>query len=822
MVRAPTPVVAVFLAACLSAAVAPAAVVRVPQDAKDLQSAIAIVDAGGTIELAEGTYASPAAGFRIANTGKRFTIRAAAGARVVLDGGGVRPLLDFANGDRSRGGEVVFERLIFARGATAKAGRGPLRVDQAEARFLACRFEANRATGPADAGALRVANGSTVSLVGSVFVGNSAQQRAGALAVLDSRLYVARTRFADNHVDVAGHSRSAPGGAVYLLDSVATIYDSLFENNAAGYVGGALYVFGKSSSTPGLPTAQVLVARSTFAGNVAQPNPCCSAAGPTEGGALHLENQAVLRLQRVFLQGNRAADGGAISGFGGRLELYDSVFRGNLAMTESGTPGTGGAVVLFSADGANPGGAPRRPASLTARNTLFQGRFGPVGATARAGGCVALVGNGARDAPADHRARGDIAASAFVDCDTTAVPSGGAVGGALFGSVAEVRLTDSLVALSDAAGENGQGGGVGVLGDSRLALLRAALAGNSAGFAGGAVAAFGADLSLVSSAFLHNEVSPGQSEQPAASRGAAVFSRVSMAGDPILGRGVTGEVRASAFLEQIGLPWFEVDDDGSVVNALRYEGNAVADGTLGSRIYASAPFHREGLTVEQVNALVVHRSHGPSTDKSTLANVRVPASSRMASLLALPRAGFPGIDVPPQVAYAWAGGSARLDGQSLAGRAGLTEHAPGGATLAVDGVALASAAIGAEECTSGPVLCLRGGRFRAELRWQSPDGESGAGSAVASGFAAGTFAAPTAGGPVGVQVLDSCARNGHFWIVIDGRSARAVRLSVLDTWSGQAREFASPGAAGLGAVRDRATFSACGLAAPPSAAAKLP
>src|SRR6185436_9800345 len=93
------------LAAVLGVSAASAAVVRVPQDVRDLQSAIGSVGNGGTIELAAGTYPSPAAGFRIANAGKRFTLRAAPGARVVLDGGGSRPILDFANGDRSRGGE---------------------------------------------------------------------------------------------------------------------------------------------------------------------------------------------------------------------------------------------------------------------------------------------------------------------------------------------------------------------------------------------------------------------------------------------------------------------------------------------------------------------------------------------------------------------------------------------------------------------------------------------------------------------------------------------------------------------------------------------
>ena len=54
--------------------------VRVPQDAATLDAAIQTVSAGGAIEMAAGTYASPASGFSIknANARKSFVIRAAA------------------------------------------------------------------------------------------------------------------------------------------------------------------------------------------------------------------------------------------------------------------------------------------------------------------------------------------------------------------------------------------------------------------------------------------------------------------------------------------------------------------------------------------------------------------------------------------------------------------------------------------------------------------------------------------------------------------------------------------------------------------------
>src|SRR5262245_10771997 len=77
--------------------------VRVPQDARTLDAAIARVADGGAIEMAAGTYPSPPGGFRIGNLRKGFIVRAAAGAAVAIDGGGSRNLLRIVNSSRARG-----------------------------------------------------------------------------------------------------------------------------------------------------------------------------------------------------------------------------------------------------------------------------------------------------------------------------------------------------------------------------------------------------------------------------------------------------------------------------------------------------------------------------------------------------------------------------------------------------------------------------------------------------------------------------------------------------------------------------------------------
>src|SRR5205807_5677540 len=73
--------------AAAGAAAAGGPLLRVPQDVPTLAQALRQVANGGVIELAAATYPAPAAGFKISNARKSFTIRGAAGATAILDGG---------------------------------------------------------------------------------------------------------------------------------------------------------------------------------------------------------------------------------------------------------------------------------------------------------------------------------------------------------------------------------------------------------------------------------------------------------------------------------------------------------------------------------------------------------------------------------------------------------------------------------------------------------------------------------------------------------------------------------------------------------------
>jgi hypothetical protein len=809
--------------ACLvlsEAAVAANSFIRVPQD-QSLANALANVTAGGTIEIAAGTYAAPQKGFLVRNPGRAFTVRAAAGAVVILSGEGSHPILKLDNNSRARGGRLVFRGLTFRQGLANAAGLGgAVTLVQAEAVFENCSFEDNRADiGSTGGGAVKARDNSALTIVGGAFLRNSSRNRGGALVVRDSTLLVRRVWFADNRTNLPGHIDNASGGAIHVLSSRVEIFDSLFERNQAAWVGGAIFAFGLW----GRAEVRLDITRSLFSDNRATPDPCCAVRGASTGGALHTEDHALLRLHQVQILDNRAAIGAGVSTYRARLEVHSSVLRGNRA-NPGETGAFGGAISALSADfsdgSTDSGAVNRRPASVIVANSLLQGGY-PAAEALRFGGCILVSGDGNRVygeggvAPAgsveENRARIEVEGTIFADCDAGDGSSG--QGGAMNFGLADATVADSLVIGSDARGPEGAGGGIAIGDQSVLRLSRTTLAGNSAEKQGGALFALGSRLEVSSCQFFANAISPGVAEGLTASRGAAIFTIPQLPAAIGRSRDVTGVVAGSVFSQNDGLPLWDVDPATGPINDVRYDGNQFFSTTFGATVYFNSLAAAGGASVAALNNLEVVRPGRPGTDKSAVANQSLGIAPALATLLAAPFlppiVAGPGVGASANLlGYAWSGTTASALGAALPARAGLLTALGGdGVTLFVDGSARATARAGDSRCTAGPFLCLNGDRFRAVVDWKSGT-SSGSGRAKAITADTGYFwFFQPSNIELVTKVLDATSFSGSYWVFFGGLSDVEFTLTVVDLVTGRERSYRNPQGQ-LASFGDTAAFPA--------------
>lgn len=799
--------------------------IRVPQDARTLPAAIARVADGGVIELAAGTYTPAAGPFSINNAGKGFTIRAAAGALVVLDGGGTRSILRYVNSARGRGKRVTFERLVFRNGYSATPGvGGAATLSQADAVFRSCAFESNRTEGNADGGALRVVASSEAAFVDTAFRGNSSLFRGGALLVFGATATVQGGAFTDNRSNPPGHRTDAVGGAVYVLDGALRVSGARFERNGTGWAGGGIYGFGTWNG----PGAELQVTGSTFLSNQALADPCCVNPQPTAGGAIHVEDKARLRVHRSLFRDNRADFGGGVSSFRAAVEIDASVLQGNRSAETNPGRGVGGAVAVVSNDGldaSTEGGAVnRRPASLRVDRTLFQGGAGGLPTAPFAGGCVFAEGDsnrlyGENGVPqegtvVENRARVEIRGSVFADCDVATAAGGAGAGGGLLADLAELTLAGSIFLDSDARGAGGRGGGAVVEGESAAVIARTTFARNSAEDSGGGLFVGGSSANVSESRFYANSIVPVGGGNL---RGSALFAIPRL--NALRPKNVEGEVRSSSFFGNSGLPVWDVDPASGPINDLRYHGNRF-DGGAGGRVYVDTLAAPGGIGVAELNALVVFRSGRPSTDKSDGTN-QTAFSPREGAAVDVPApaavGATPADTTASTLAYATVGGAASLGTFPLASPIGLIDLGPGEYPLNAGGATAAVARV-TGSCTGGPYLCLNGNRFRAEVAFQI-GAETRSARAVSLTPDTGDFwFVDPANVELAVKVLDGRSVNRHFWVFYGGLTNLGYTLTVTDLATGAVKSYRNP--AGTFASAGDTTAFPAGAAATAAAEAE--
>ncbi len=121
-------------------------------------------------------------------------------------------------------------------------------------------------------------------------------------------------------------------------------------------------------------------------------------------------------------------------------------------------------------------------------------------------------------------------------------------------------------------------------------------------------------------------------------------------------------------------------------------------------------------------------------------------------------------------------------------------------------------------CTpSAEALCLAGNRFRVTATYHDHLGRDGVGQAVALTPESGTFWFFTAANvELILKVVDACSHPDFqdFWVYASGLTDVAVKLTVVDTWTGESWERETALGEPFPSVLDSQAFHTCGATSP--------
>ncbi|HSS48211.1 MAG TPA: hypothetical protein VLX28_04630, partial [Thermoanaerobaculia bacterium] len=430
---------------------------------------------------------------------------------------------------------------------------------------------------------------------------------------------------------------------------------------------------------------------------------------------------------------------------------------------------------------------------------------------AASGACLLVSGDTARQyggtgvplqgSLADNRAQVVIHGTALAECNVTSS------GGAIAADLVDLDLEDSMVLNSNATTQGSQGGGIVLLQDSTARILRTTFAGDSAVFWGGAVANIGSNMTVTGSRFYNNRVGAGAASPEVDSHGASILA--APANDANLQRDVTGTVSGSTFSGDQGLDIWDVGSGAGPQNRVLYDGNRFNPVTYGSLVYADSARMPGGANVSQLNFLMAAR--GGASSNTQIFNPHEGA------LLVVPSANAVGANPPAPanatLAYGWTGNFASIGGVGGLQHGGLLEVGPGGYALNVDGVAAATANV-TGTCTAGPVLCVAGNRFRAQVTWKAGNLGGAAQAVSLSGDTGYFWFTDPANVELMVKVLDGRTVNGSFWVFYGALSNLEYTLTITDTVTGKTKTYTNPSGQ-FASVGDITAFPApAGVVAP--------
>ena len=365
-----------------------------------------------------------------------------------------------------RAGVSVVKTTVADNTATGKAG---LYANTSGAKSVVlvdtCIIANNTATAGLGGGlSLDGDDGAKVIVKNSLITGNSATDSGGGLYLDSGHLFITNTTFSKN--------TAGAGGALKMNGESLTISGSRFLGNratdGAGAGGGALYLEGLNTNTPG---TLVKITGSLFSHNTSA----------SDGGVFSHIEKVILNITGSSFLGNTAVDDGGAFALGDKLVLTmkSSILSGNTAGD------AGGAIFARTATGAI---FPVTPTVLT----LAGNQFTENGALF--GGALFMQGIGVSSVTANLS--GNLFQANVTDNQ----------GGAVFAKEDSVFNSKADRFLGNVA--RGQGGGVYLINTGGIVLTGSLIQGNVAGSSGGGGSIAG-DATLTGVKVLGNIAGPG-------------------------------------------------------------------------------------------------------------------------------------------------------------------------------------------------------------------------------------------------------------------------------------------------------------------------
>jgi hypothetical protein len=442
---------AVFLVSSVNAAV-----YTVPGDYSTIQSAIDGAPSGSTIEVAPGTYTEY---IQALDMNKNIYLKGTGGASsTFISGNDNSSLLRLENaGGGSENLNLVWEGFTFERGRESATAASPVTVVNSRPSFINCVFRNNRCFDRAGA-VLVYGPRADVSFTDCVFSNNVSDRLAGAVLVNgeSTDAVFKRCLFVDNTCRTPDATDWNQGGAIYIGDATAEIYDCVFRNNSAMYAGGAIMLLNWWDK----PEERIEIRGCEFYGNYCEKS-VPGSSPPSEAGAVMAENNLDVLIDRCIFSNNWADAGGTIHSYRANLTVTNSVITDSFSTGINGL-GYGGGIGVNANDS---GDSDRREPVINVYDTLIRNCMAP------AGGGFYASGDG------DHNDHVQVTMENVTIDSCMAVTNNGSpgVGGGLFLGLADCDI-DQVALVNNWC--DWVGGALAVIQDTTLAMKDTYVVGN--------------------------------------------------------------------------------------------------------------------------------------------------------------------------------------------------------------------------------------------------------------------------------------------------------------------------------------------------------